>query len=146
MKKQVQVGFTLIELMIVVAIVGILAAIAIPQYQDYVTKSRWSSNLSDVEALKSFIAVCLHEESDGTRCDSAIKLSLVDLPQPKYATAKVTLTSAATSVTINFTGTTEAGGYAYSAQCAPDGSGTRISCTKTGTDTIPDKMIKGNGR
>ena len=63
MHHAVQKGFTLIELMIVVAIVGILAAVAIPAYQDYTTKSKWASNLSDLEGVKTAIKTCLNASS-----------------------------------------------------------------------------------
>jgi type IV pilus assembly protein PilA len=51
--KSVQKGFTLIELMIVVAIIAILAAIAIPQYQNYVTKSQFSESQTIADGLKT---------------------------------------------------------------------------------------------
>lgn len=57
--KTMQKGFTLIELMIVVAIIGILAAIAIPQYQNYIAKSQVSRVMSETGSLKTAVETCL---------------------------------------------------------------------------------------
>jgi type IV pilus assembly protein PilA len=54
--KQVQKGFTLIELMIVVAIIGILAAIAIPAYQDYTIRAQVTEGLNLADAVKTSVA------------------------------------------------------------------------------------------
>ena len=56
MSKRVQKGFTLIELMIVVAIIGILAAIAIPAYQDYTTRAQVTEGLNLAGAAKAAVA------------------------------------------------------------------------------------------
>ncbi len=57
----VQKGFTLIELMIVVAIIGILAAIAIPQYQNYIAKSQVTRVMGELSSIKTTLETCVLE-------------------------------------------------------------------------------------
>jgi type IV pilus assembly protein PilA len=59
--KKIQQGFTLIELMIVVAIIGILAAIAIPQYQDYVIKTQANRVYGELNSVRTTIELCYLE-------------------------------------------------------------------------------------
>ncbi|MGY0560270.1 pilin [Luteimonas sp. A277] len=114
MKKSIQKGFTLIELMIVVAIIAILAAIALPAYQNYVARSQVTAGLADIRA-----GVTAYEEGiqAGNRIDDPTDVTNLGL--------------AATTPRCAITAT--------GAWNAP--SGQTIVCTLNGNPNVDDKTV-----
>jgi len=127
--KNAQQGFTLIELMIVVAIIGILAAVAIPAYSNYTKRAHFAEILSIAGSYETAVADCFNSLTTFTGCNAGSN----GVPSAAAATNNLATGMTVTNGVITMTGTTQAGGYTSVLTPTLNAAGSAITWAQSGT-------------
>ncbi|WP_427976647.1 pilin [Agarivorans sp.] len=134
-----QAGFTLIELMIVVAIVAILAAVALPAYFTYVQKSNFADVVAAAQSYKLKVELCYNMTGDMTTCDAGAHAGTTYAIPAAISAADGNIASMdVANGVITGTGVTEAGGYTYIITPNTSGSAGRVTWAQSGTCQAAD--------
>ncbi len=134
MKKQQ--GFTLIELMIVVAIIGILAAIAIPAYQDYTIRAQVSEGLSLSSGAKAAVAEFYQDSGNWPANNTEAGLSVAANIQGKYTTG-LDVTGAVITVTYGDEANTNVAGQQLTLTGTDNTGAIEWTCAAGGAGMLP---------
>lgn len=110
-RQHLRNGFSLLELLLVVALIGILAAFAVPTYKTYLQKTRFMEVVQHSHAVRVAQSACLLQVGDDLNaCDTFAELAI---PSPNSSNNMQSITLASTNGKITGTGTTAAGGYTF---------------------------------
>jgi type IV pilus assembly protein PilA len=133
--KKIQQGFTLIELMIVVAIIGILAAVAIPSYQNYTKKAKFTEVIQATTARKVAVEMCIQDQHKPGDTVANCAAGNNGVPADSGATGYVASVNTAATGVITATAGTTGGLNGETYILTPTFATTGISWAKTGSCT-----------
>ena len=155
MKRRMQQGFTLIELMIVVAIIGILAAVALPAYQDYTVRAKISEGILAASACRTSITEVYQTggtapSADSWGCEGGVSSYVAAINTDTNGVVTVTITGISTAVNgnkLSLTPYNSAGAAASTAAGKDMGTGVASwKCGPSATSGLNVKYLPGSCR
>ncbi|WP_353177349.1 pilin [Delftia acidovorans] len=143
MKRSIQQGFTLIELMIVVAIIGILAAVALPAYQDYTKRARVSEALSLMSGAKAAITEYYSTNNSWPTNNASAGLA----PAGSISGTSVSsVTVSGSKITAKVRTNIEQGGAVVVLKASPTTGGVTWSCKAAAGTSVNSKFLPSECR